>query len=463
MKKMIISLLTGVLMAAMLLSGCGADSGETAAVQSVAMLAGLGNVGLAEQFGGVVTAQSEVKVKNDPQKTIKEVLVAEGDEVTKGQILFTYDMELARIDMEKAELELALLQNSLETRQKELTNLEKEKAKAKAEDQLEYSLAIQECNADIIEYEYKIAEKEQDVDRLRTSLEEQDCKSTVDGRVQKIKDQNDSSGYDYSDGSEDAFITIIQSGAYRVKGYINENNISKLYAGLQVTICSRVSDETWSGEVTDIDRNNPQSSGSMDGMYYYDQGNEMTTSSKYPFYISLDDSEGLLLGQHVYIKPAIEDAEGEEIIAVPEYYFFDVEGETAYVWAENAKGKLEKRQVSVIYLSDAGLYQMTEGLTADDYIAFPDENLKEGMTCEEFDDVVPDYGGDEGGIYDDGMYEEGIEYEEDQIIPEGEMIPDGAFVPEGEMVPAEGEEFPEDIGEIPESGEIGSPDAVEGN
>ena len=40
-------------------------------------------------------------------------------------------------------------------------------------------------------------------------------------------------------------------------------------------------------------------------------------------------------------------------------------------------------------------YVVTDGLTADDYIAFPDESLKAGMTCVTYDDATfdPSMGG----------------------------------------------------------------------
>ena len=47
-------------------------------------------------------------------------------------------------------------------------------------------------------------------------------------------------------------------------------------------------------------------------------------------------------------------------------------------------------------------YVVTDGLSAEDYIAFPDETLKAGMTCVTYDESTFDPGtGDIGGM--DGM------------------------------------------------------------
>ena len=50
-------------------------------------------------------------------------------------------------------------------------------------------------------------------------------------------------------------------------------------------------------------------------------------------------------------------------------------------------------------------YVVTDGLTADDYIAFPDESLKAGMTCVTYDESTFDPsagGGDMGDMGDTG-------------------------------------------------------------
>ena len=72
-------------------------------------------------------------------------------------------------------------------------------------------------------------------------------------------------------------------------------------------------------------------------------------SSKYPFYVTLEgDGEGLLMGQHVYIEPDYgqEDTQDENLINLPSYFINDAEGKP-WVWAQNSKGKLEKRSITL--------------------------------------------------------------------------------------------------------------------
>lgn len=101
-------------------------------------------------------------------------------------------------------------------------------------------------------------------------------------------------------------------------------------------------------------------------------------SSSYPFYINLDTSDGLMLGQHVYIEndTGMEEKEG---IWLDEGFIMEVDKQPC-VWVENKDGKLEKRDVT-LGEHDENLfqYQIKSGLKVNDYIAFPQEFLKEGM------------------------------------------------------------------------------------
>jgi len=232
--------------------------------------------------------------------------------------------------------------------------------------------------------------------------------------------------------TDDSVMTIIESGTYRVMGYVNENNVAQMTEGLEVIIRSRVSDQTWSGYVSEIDWTNPQSSSSGGYEYYgpVEAGGAMNTTSKYPFYVELNESEGLLLGQHVYIEPDLgEEEAGEDEIILPGYYLVDPDGE-AYVWAENkSSGKLEKRKITAAAVDpESGMYLIESGLSADDYIAFPEEDLQEGRPCQEFDEMIP-----QEIVPGPG---EGEEFNYEEMGPEDMM-------PEEDMLPAEG--MPEDM------------------
>lgn len=431
-----------LLSASLLFTGCKKEAGETATVQSVSMITGVGSVGLAEHFAGVVSARSETKVKADQQKKILDILVSEGDEVQEGDVLFTYDMEAYELDLEKAQLELDQMKGALTAAEKEKEQLEKEKEKANADAQLSYTLEIESLATDIREKEYNIALKEREVGRLTESLEVTEVTAPIAGRVKKVNTGTQNGGMgqgyeDYGDGSsQDELITIVEAGAYRVKGYVNENNAGAITEGMPVIIRSRMDPEiTWSGVITMIDWENPASGNQNE--YYYGESDEMTTSSKFPFYVELDNSEGLLLGQHVYIENDLGQDEEKTGLNLPEYFLTDIEEGKASVWAQNKNGKLEKRALTIgSYDEMMGTYEILSGLDASDFIAYPDETLKEGMACVEFDPNTfePEDGGDieDGGYIEEGVYEEGPmdgEMFEEDMMPEEDQL-DGDVIEE---------------------------------
>ena len=119
----------------------------------------------------------------------------------------------------------------------------------------------------------------------------------------------------------------------------------------------------------------------------------MSATSKYPFYVELDSSDGLLLGQHVYLElDTGDDAEESSLSVSSAFVCYDEAGST-YVWAESS-GKLEKRTVTVgeyNYMTDT--MEILDGLTEDDYIAFPDpENCVEGAPTTRTEPVLTESG-----------------------------------------------------------------------
>lgn len=379
-----------------LLPGCGQAEGE-ASVQSVSMICGLGSVGLADRFGGIVSPLGETKIKKDDSLTVDTIKVKVGDTVAVGDVLFTYDLSELQRNLEKAQLELEQQQNQLENKESEKKDLEEQRDQTGDDAaRREYTLQIREANLDILTYKANISSKKKDIEKVQNNLKNASVKSEVAGEVQAI---NENGGSD-SNGNPLPFMTIVETGGFRVKGYVNENNAAALREGTEVIIRSRVSDQTWKGSVDTVDWNNP-----VQQQSYYDS--DTSLSSKYPFYVTLDEGDGLLLGQHVYIEPDYgqEDEQDASAINLPSYFISDPDGKP-WVWAQSSKGKLEKRDLKLgEYNADTDTYPVLEGLTAEDYIAYPDESLKAGMTCVTYDDATFDpgtNGGTNGGV-DGGM------------------------------------------------------------
>lgn len=345
----------------LLLAGCGKN--DAVFVQSVSELAGLGGIAPSDKFSAMVVSKHTTEVKKDSDKSVAELFVKEGDDVKEGDPLFAYDTDELSLAVEKLTLERDQLTASIENYTNQIAQLEKESKSAWGNSKLQYTIQIQSLQVDLKEAELNSKAKERDVERAQDLLENAVITAPTPGRVQSINE----SGTD-SEGNAVAYITIQEAGAYRVKAVLNELQRGGVTEGMRVVMVSRTdSSQTWGGVVQAVDYENPIKNQNNNGF-----SDEMSSSSKYPFYVELDSTDGLLMGQHLYLS--VESGESGAGICIDASFICDAEG-SAYVWAEK-RGKLEKRSVTLGQYDDStNTYPVLEGLTLSDYIAFPDSNL----------------------------------------------------------------------------------------
>ena len=382
------------------------------------------------RYMGTVESQEVKGVNRDSDKKVKELYVKEEDEVKAGDVLFEYDTESMELQLRQLELELTSINNNIATLNQQIASLTTEKAAAPAEEQLSYSAQIQNLQAQVNQANYDASAKQLEIDRQKLSMENTKVVAPMDGIIKTINENNSTSSSDNnsnydnnnnnnnnsSDSTSNAYITIMAKGDYRIKATASELTVRSMSEGQSI--------------VTKIDLEHPDNGSSND---YY--GNSGTTATKYPFYISLDSTDGLMLGQHVYVEADYGQGDVKEGLWLDEYYIMQ-EDDGAYVWAENAKGYIEKRKVELgEYDENMMRYQILSGLTEDDYIAYPEERVKEGMkVTHNYEDVVIDdtvedaTGGD--SLYDDGYTDDGSVdgYTDDGILDDGSInnIDDGA-------------------------------------
>ena len=356
---------------AVVLWGCG--SGDAVYVQSVEALSNLGGIAPGDYFLGMVVSEHVTKIEKDSDKSVKELLVQEGDNVTAGQALFSYDTDELQLNYDKKSLELEQLKSSIESYKSQIRQLEQERAGVSGAEKLRYTLEIQSAQLDQKEAELKIKTKEKEVEQAASLLENSTVSAPVDGRVQDINESGTN-----SQGEKVPYITIQEVGSYRVKGVLGELQRGGIMEGDRVMLVSRIDEnQTWSGTVTVVDYENPSQGSSMD-RYYGMSTDEMSASSKYPFYVELDSTEGMMLGQHLYIKRETDAGQPAGIPIGSAFVCYEEDG-SAFVWAER-KGKLEKRTVTLgEYNPMTDAQEILSGITANDYIAFPEELCREGV------------------------------------------------------------------------------------
>ena len=338
-------------------------------VEKVSNIMGLGSGnGTLNRYAGIVESQGEWTVKVDGDKSVKEVYVNEGDNVAIGDKLFAYDTEEIQLSLQQAKLELERMESEIASDKSQISSLESQKSGASSSEQLDYEVQIQSLKASNKKLEYEMKSQQATIESLEKAAQDTVVKSEMSGVVKKI-DQSVISG---GTVGETTFITILATGDYRIKASVNEQNQWSIEEGAAVIVRSRVDDTVkWTGTIVTVNLDEPEDSDTSS----YSDSSEMTTSSSYPFYVKLDSSDGLLLGQHVYVELDNGQEEEKEGVWLEGYYLVQDEDKT-YVWAENSLHLLEKREVTLgEFDEELGKYEIVSGLALDDYIAFPTDGM----------------------------------------------------------------------------------------
>ena len=333
--------------------------------------------GMLNRFAGVVETQDSWSVNQNQDVEVKEIFVKEGQEVKKGDKLFSYDTEKYSSDLEQAEIDLERQQNELISIGETIDQLIREKGNASSSEQAAYTIQIQEQELAQKQKDLDIRSKQAEIDKLKDNIEHATVSSAIDGVVQSIRENKDQS---YYEGGDQAFITVVKTGDYRIKGTVNEQNFNQIWEGAPVLVHSRVdAAQTWNGTVSRIDTENPDNNSNQGYYYGGDSGN---SGSKYPFYVELESSSGLIMGQHVYMEVNYGQEElGErEGIWLEQYYVDETDPDAPFVWADDGSGRLKKCWVSLGERDDElFLVQITQGLELTDAVAVPDPEYQEGM------------------------------------------------------------------------------------
>lgn len=411
-------------------------------VSSVSSITGT-DLTVSSRYAGVVAPQKTVSVNKDESKTVSKIFVVEGQAVAEGDPLFSYDIEEMQLTLEQAKLTVENAVNTISEYENQIKDLKKERESASSDSKLSYTLKIQTLELNIKEQQYQNSIKNKEIEKLTASIENNVVTATESGVIKTINQGNSSDQY----GNATAFISILSSGDYRIKASITELQRYQISEGQPVLVRSRINPEiTWQGTIEKIDFETPEDNNNNNGggMIYYGgggSGDSGSGSSKYSFYVALNDQSAiasstenlntfdqtkLIIGQHVYIEPDSGN-EAKTGLWLPSFYLVQ-EDTNFYVWARNSKDNLEKRKVETSdYDPETDTYKIDSGLDSNDYIAYPEENLKNGTpTTEQFDFNNMGNGGMIDNSFTDGGYiDEG--FAEGEIIPEGEL---GEFVPD---------------------------------
>lgn len=346
-------------------------------VTSVGQLVGM-DMGTNPRYAAVVEPQKTIDVNKDDTKTVATIHVQENDEVEEGTPLFSYDTQEMEHNLVEANIQLEGIANRISTLKSQITDLETQLNKASDADKPSYTLQINNAKLDVRTEEYNSSIKSAEIEKIQKDIDNADVLSTAAGVIKTVNATGQQT--DPSTGQPLPFISILAKGDYRIRGSVSELNVHNLAAGQSVIVYSRVNPEnSWRGTIDSIDLENPASNDSS-MMMSYGSNNADNQSTKYNFYVKLEEYYGLMLGQHVYLEPDLSGNTNRVGVWLPAFYIAHSDKES-YVWLQNPD--TEKLMKSTVVLGDYDgendLYQIISGVKASDYIAYPDESYLEGM------------------------------------------------------------------------------------
>ena len=323
------------------------------------------------RFPGVVESKGTEEFHLDSEKKILEIFVTQGQKVEAGEALYKYDDSQTKNSISSAQLEVEGIQQSAAILKKEIKELEEQLKQNTEEESYKIRSDISDKQMEIKQYEYDIQAKQNEIANLKKELEQSVIKTRIGGIVKNIN----LNATGQSEQSE-AFLSIVQDENYVVKGVIDEISIDRLQENTPVIIRSRVNkDQFWKGTVSEIKRNQEKEK---------DKDQESSQSgqekaSRYPFYVILDESESLILGQHVFIEPDVGQEEKKEGIWINSGFIIQEKDGSSYVWSVE-KGKIVKKKIETGQIDEeTDRIEICAGLTKKDYIYWPDPSLKVGQ------------------------------------------------------------------------------------
>ena len=233
--------------------------------------------------------------------------------------------------------------------------------------QLAQMRADQEKKIKQLEFDVKMAEADYKI--MQTEVQNGDVYAQIDGEVVSVLTE------DEAKMMMQPILKVSGGGGYYISGSVSELEKDKLQIGQEVTVNDWQSGMTYTGQVTSIG-DFPDNDGYWNGM-----GNPNTTY--YPFTVFVDGTADLQAGYHVSIMYAAGTSQNGIYLEKP---FLREEGGSSYVLVRGEDGLLEKRYVKTGKSLWGSYVEVLEGLSEEDYLAFPyGKNVKPGLPTRESD------------------------------------------------------------------------------
>ena len=238
----------------------------------------------------------------------------------------------------------------------------------------ELSEAIKEQTAAVNKQDLECRKLASELEVMKNTTDNGQIVSKISGTVSKVQDVNN-----YN--KNQPFIIVSATDEYYISGSIGEFYLGSVKIGDTVSIQSWDTGNSAEATITDIS-DTPIKDNDNVG---YISGN--TNISNYQFKASFDRSKGIEIGSAVQVTITPEGQE-EGGYYIPSY-FVRKDSTGSFVMKMNSNQVLEKEYVSIGKTLWGYMIEIKDGVSSDDYLAFPYGNgAKEGIKCEIVDDIT---------------------------------------------------------------------------
>lgn len=234
---------------------------------------------------------------------------------------------------------------------------------------------IEEKQREIKECELDIREKKLTVDQKKRIVDGKIVKSTMDGTVISIGEQDGTSDYDY-------FVKVANESGLYAKGAMSELALANIHVGDKISGMMTETGVSFTAVIKEISEY-PDENGSMSFGY----GMENSNASYYPFYALLDSTEDIEEGEaEIKLSPSVSNEDNKAIYLEPYFVREEKDGKN-YVWKQGDDGLLTKQYVITGKMIYGGMaVEIMDGIKMSDKIAFPyGKDVKEGAKTKEVD------------------------------------------------------------------------------
>ncbi|MGG0175401.1 efflux RND transporter periplasmic adaptor subunit [Gottfriedia acidiceleris] len=309
--------------------------------------------------GRVVQSHTETIYVNPTKGSINEIFVKEGDTVTKGQKLFSYEDTTIAAELGQAEVNKKLAETTVTQKNDQIASLEKDIQNAISAStstpnttdanntdknttnttntpeiqslQAELNTAKDELNAAQLKVEQYTLEAE----KLKAQQESLTVNSNSDGVVLNLN-KSIGQGYKATDKQQISIMQIASNEPFQIEGKLTEEEKAKVEPGQAIKVTSKVvADKNWKGSISEVS-NYPMNEQSTN----QDKNSKKEAIPYYTFRATLDSQENLYPGYETNLEVVVQS---KDLIAIPETSVKG-SGKSKYVYVLK-KGTIYKQNV----------------------------------------------------------------------------------------------------------------------